>query len=487
MKIHEFKFLLIFFLAWIGTNAQQASVNCSSLPSSLSPGTAIQVSVSYTADQNRDVVIELWNSGWLGQGKKTVGAGSGTTTITINVNNAPSAGSNYLLKASIRPVGASWQQNINACSKNEINITNGNSGGDNGGEVSINCNSLPSSLNGGTSIQIPISYVADQNRDVVIELWNSGWLGQGRKTVGSGSGTTTVTVNLNNTPSSGSNYQLKASIRPVGGGWQQNIKSCSKNGITIGNGNQGGNVGNPNNGPDTGCTGQDTFDQGVRIVPNANSWKDSYKANGYCFCQSSFDHGVGNFKITINGQGRNIRDICDELKKHPKYRNLRNGDPKYNTIQCGNDPGHNDAITIQGKRIKDEKVCPGRVDQGSKGCKCKGPKFDMTWLSSRARFGGGRAKSLDLESKELNFYPNPVNVNGESYLNVYTGQSGTAEISIHNIRGEFITSMKYDAVKDTNSAIEITQLLKVISETKGLYVISYKSESVSKSKVILVK
>jgi len=48
---------------------------------------------------------------------------------------------------------------------------------------------------------------------------------------------------------------------------------------------------------DTGCTGQDTFDQGVRIVPNANSWKDSYQANGYCFCNSSFDHGVGNFNL----------------------------------------------------------------------------------------------------------------------------------------------------------------------------------------------
>ncbi len=140
---------------------------------------------------------------------------------------------------------------------------------------------------------------------------------------------------------------------------------------------------------DTGCTGQDTFDQGVRIVPNANSWKDSYQANGYCFCNSSFDHGVGNFKITINGQGRNIRDICDELKKHPAFRGMRNGDPRYNTIQCGNDPGHDDAITIQGKRIKDEKVCPGRVDLGSQGCQCKGPKFDMNWLASRPRFGGG--------------------------------------------------------------------------------------------------
>ena len=120
MKTYNLKLLLVSLFIWTGTYAQP-SVNCNSLPSSLSTGTSIQVSVSYTADQNRDVVVELWNSGWLRQGKKTVNAGSGTTTVTVNVNNAPAVGSNYLLKASIRPVGASWQQNINACSKNGIN------------------------------------------------------------------------------------------------------------------------------------------------------------------------------------------------------------------------------------------------------------------------------------------------------------------------------------------------------------------------------
>jgi len=100
------------------------SIDCTSLPSSLNTDTSIQVAVKYSADQNRDVVIELWNSGWLGQGKKTVSAGPGNTIVTINLNNAPAVGSNYLLKASIRPVGASWQQNIKQCSKNNITLSN---------------------------------------------------------------------------------------------------------------------------------------------------------------------------------------------------------------------------------------------------------------------------------------------------------------------------------------------------------------------------
>ncbi len=108
-------------------NPSNATVNCTTLPSSLTSGTSITASVDYTADQSRDVVIELWNSGWLGQGKTTVNAGSGTANIIINLSNAPAAGSNYLLKASIRPVGASWQQNIDACNKNNITVTTGGS------------------------------------------------------------------------------------------------------------------------------------------------------------------------------------------------------------------------------------------------------------------------------------------------------------------------------------------------------------------------
>ncbi len=215
-------------------------VNCNSLPSSLTTSTSIPVSVNYTADQNRDVVIELWNSStnsYLASGRTTVSSGSGTANITINIGTPPATGSNYQLKASIRPVGANWQQNIDACNKNGISLTSG------GGTPDVDCASLPSSLVSSNSMDISIAYTADQNRDVVIELWNSAtnsYLGAGRKTVAAGSGTTSITVGLNAAPAVGGNYQLKASIRPVGAGWQQNIDACNKNGVTLTS--SGGNV-----------------------------------------------------------------------------------------------------------------------------------------------------------------------------------------------------------------------------------------------------
>lgn len=109
-------------------------------------------------------------------------------------------------------------------------------------------------------------------------------------------------------------------------------------------------------------------------------WKDSYEANGFCWCQSTFDHDLNDKKVLINGVPYSVVDICDELEQHPQYRAFANGDPAYNDIQCGNGPFNNAA---------DESGCPGRVDLGSAGCQTLGVHWDMDWLSSRPRFTGG--------------------------------------------------------------------------------------------------
>ncbi len=114
--------------------------------------------------------------------------------------------------------------------------------------------------------------------------------------------------------------------------------------------------------------------------PRHPGWTDSFKANGFCWCNSSnFDHGIGTKTVSINGTNYKIIDICDELKKHPLYRAYQNGDAPYNDIQCGNGPA-NDA--------PDETGCPGRTDIGPSGCNEIGPKWDMEWLKTRPRFGG---------------------------------------------------------------------------------------------------
>ncbi|GAA4115705.1 hypothetical protein GCM10022393_15970 [Aquimarina addita] len=122
--------------------------------------------------------------------------------------------------------------------------------------------------------------------------------------------------------------------------------------------------------------------------PGGKSWADSFQANGLCWCDSTFDHDLDDIdkvSYVINGVKRNIKDICDELKNHPLVRNYQSGDPLYNDIQCGNGPA-NTAI--------DETQCPGRVDLGRDGCSEIGPKWDVAWLASRPRFGGGSVDQL---------------------------------------------------------------------------------------------
>lgn len=103
----------------------------------------------------------------------------------------------------------------------------------------------------------------------------------------------------------------------------------------------------------------------VKQKPNPNSWVDSYSANGKCYCNSTFDHGIGRKKIQTPAGLKTVKEICDKIGPGPG----RGNHPIYNDIQCGNGPDNG---------MDDEKYCPGRVDQGKSGCCWIGPKWDLS-------------------------------------------------------------------------------------------------------------
>ncbi len=133
-----------------------------------------------------------------------------------------------------------------------------------------------------------------------------------------------------------------------------------------------------------------SFPTYAQFNPRPN-WKDSYKANGLCFCitdtGSAFDHGITKKTVKINGKDFGVKEVCLALRKHPKWVDFREAEKNkdkygyipYNDIQCGNGPA-NDA--------PDEAGCPGRVDIGSKGCNTIGPGWDFDWLSKQSQFQG---------------------------------------------------------------------------------------------------
>ncbi|MEO0733746.1 MAG: T9SS type A sorting domain-containing protein [Bacteroidota bacterium] len=81
--------------------------------------------MDYIADQERDVVFELWkgDNTWLANGRTTVTSGTGTATATFTLAEAPVPADDYLIKASIRPVGTNWMENLSSCNQNDVTLT----------------------------------------------------------------------------------------------------------------------------------------------------------------------------------------------------------------------------------------------------------------------------------------------------------------------------------------------------------------------------
>ena len=109
------------------------------------------------------------------------------------------------------------------------------------------------------------------------------------------------------------------------------------------------------------------------ITPT-NGWADSYSSNGTCYCATTYDHGIGEYTVDTPAGSKTVREVCEAVGPGPG----KGSNPVYNTVQCGNPPGHTDAITINGKKVEDEQVCPGRVDLGEGGCDEIGPTWDLS-------------------------------------------------------------------------------------------------------------
>lgn len=96
--------------------------------------------------------------------------------------------------------------------------------------------------------------------------------------------------------------------------------------------------------------------------PGGDSWKDSYSVGDQCYCDTTFDHDIGDILVDTSVGEITVREACELVGPGPGS----SGRPIYNDVQCGNGPA-NDA--------GDEDYCPGRVDIGKEGCVQIGP----TW------------------------------------------------------------------------------------------------------------
>ena len=286
-------------------SAKLDAVNCSPISTTIPTTGNFNVNVSYTASQNRDIVVYLQNENtntWVATGKTTVNKGSGNATVSIITSAKRFSGVNYSLRTSIRPVNTTWEKNTNACVKNNVTVSATNL------VDNINCSTLNAKIPATGNFNINVSYTASQNRDIEVYLFNettNTWLGTGKTTVSRGSGNATVSIISSAKRFSGVNYSLRASIRPVNTTWEKNTNACSKTWITVASAKQLNGIVNTNSAV-----------KNITIFPNPSSDVITVSGMGESFYSAEI--------FTITGRSVIKREISNK-NNTLDISNLNNG------------------------------------------------------------------------------------------------------------------------------------------------------------------
>lgn len=90
---------------------------------------------------------------------------------------------------------------------------------------------------------------------------------------------------------------------------------------------------------------------------------DSYSVGDRCYCENLIGFEGSETLLDTKFGKLTAAEICDLLGPGPGSI----GRPFYNDLQCGNGPFIG---------LTDEETCPGRVDQGRKGCGVIGPTWN---------------------------------------------------------------------------------------------------------------
>ncbi len=209
-------------------NTAAETVTLVNPPTIIAPENSYTLNVDYSANVDRDIVVEFWSAtGWVTATTTTVSAGTGTVPVTVTPPAPPVPGGGYSWKVSIRPVGADWTQNIDNETIPDVTVLV---------EETISLIDVATILNVADSYTVDVSYTAGVDRDIIVEFWSSpsSWTAASVITVPAGSSTIPVTVNLPATSTPGTTNIWKARLLPVGEtDWAQNITVDQVNDIVI--------------------------------------------------------------------------------------------------------------------------------------------------------------------------------------------------------------------------------------------------------------
>ncbi|ADE53116.1 DUF7594 domain-containing protein [Coraliomargarita akajimensis] len=261
---------------------------CSSLPTSVTNESTINVALDYEATASRDIYLEVRrvaDNGWVTSKIVTVPAGSSTALISLNIGTQ--ADGLYKFTAGMYNVGENWSNGTayDNCSQVQFTLTSDGSGGGPTTNELI-CSSLPTSVPNETTINVALDYEATDSRDIYLEVRrvaDNGWVTSKIVNVAAGSSTALISLNIG-TQADGL-YKFTAGMYNVGENWSNGTAydNCSQVQFTLGSsGGTGGTV--------TETPIEDAYIQGTTPFNDSNLKVEP----GYRVAYLKFDvNGVG--------------------------------------------------------------------------------------------------------------------------------------------------------------------------------------------------
>lgn len=200
--------------------ATKIDISSVNVPTSLTRGQTVSVTVQYETTANREIAIALEdrNDGyqWYGSARTSISAGSkGTKTLNFTVSSSAPQHGNYQIQTLIVPSGAWWSQREAKFTVQPVTITGSSSG--------VGFNYVPGSFSSsGSSGTVYIDFnTGGGSKDIVVSVFDGNWNWKGEaKQTKSGTGTAGFNVPYNGNINTGKCW-LKVEMRPVGGSWQQ--------------------------------------------------------------------------------------------------------------------------------------------------------------------------------------------------------------------------------------------------------------------------
>jgi len=183
--------------------------------------------IDYVAGQQRDIILDVFDSNWSWKGQTRFEDVNGSGSITGQVDYGMISTATGFVLARIIADGGNWETAVEEA-RLDVDITST--------VPEFVAVSGPTNVPVAGSVTYTVDYNANSTRDIVIGIYDANWKwirGKRFRNV-SGSGTLSHTINYTTKPITTATANVKASMRPPGGNWRTEVATDYIRDIVVG-------------------------------------------------------------------------------------------------------------------------------------------------------------------------------------------------------------------------------------------------------------